>query len=342
MKNSLLALSIMGLAGMASAQSSVTVYGIADIGVASDHGAFSNGALNSVISGGQTGSRLGFRGREDLGDGLYAIFNLQSGVNFDDGTYGQGGLPFGRTSYVGLEGKFGTVKLGRVDSALYLATWYYDPMGDGLAGALTRLVTLSSSLRRNNNTIDYTTPAINGFSGQVNYTFGEVAGNSTSGRRYSLGGTYASGPVSVSLSRQVANSAPVAPGAIVATTLTALAASYDFKVVKVSGILQTNKDDSAAPLNTRDLVVGAQVPVGFHTLLMSYILHKDRNVALADAKQLALGYTYDLSKRTNLYLSAAHITNDDKARFGLGAASAGGAVSGSSETLYSTGIRHSF
>jgi predicted porin len=328
--------------GLASAQSTVTIYGIADAGFQTEHGAYAAGTKNSIISGGSSGSRFGLRGSEDLGGGLSAIFNLQSGINLDDGTLGQGGVMFGRTAYVGLQGNFGSVKLGRIDSALYQSTWYYDPLQDALGGAYTRVVTLSSTFRRNNNTIDYTTPNINGFTGQANYSFGEVAGNESSGRQYSASASYADGPLSVSLAHQNINSAPVAPAPIVTTKLTALGASYDLKVVKLMALYQINKSNAVASLSTRDVVVGASVPFGAHRLAVSYIRHTDKSVGNADASQIAVGYTYDLSKRSSLYAGASRIRNDAAARFGLATLATGGSVSGTTATLYTAGIRHNF
>ena len=82
------------------AQSNVAIYGIADAGLElSNHG---KGSLTRVVSGGQFASRLGFRGSEDLGDGLAALFRLEMGLNLDDGTLGQGGRIFGREAIVGL------------------------------------------------------------------------------------------------------------------------------------------------------------------------------------------------------------------------------------------------
>lgn len=344
MKKTLLALAATcSYTAIAFAQSSVTIYGIADAGIAIENGVYAGGSKTSLISGGNAGSRLGFRGKEDLGGGLAAIFNLQSGINFDDGSLGQGGLMFGRTAFVGLEGGFGSVRLGRIDSALYASTWYYDPLGDALGGAYTRLFTLSASLRRNDNTVAYTSPTIGGFTAAANYSFGEVAGDSNRGRKYSASISYKGGPVDVSFAHQNVNSAPAAPTSVVSTKVTALGASYDFSVVKLSALYQINKDNSAASLNTRDMLIGLSLPLGAHTFATSYIRHDDKTAGSGGgANQIALGYMYSLSKRTNLYAGASRIKNESSARFGLAALASGGSVSGTSAKLYTAGIRHVF
>jgi predicted porin len=330
------------VSGLASAQSSVTIYGIADVGIQSEHGAYLSGTRNSMVSGGNSGARLGFRGAEDLGGGMQAIFNLQGGLNLDEGSYAQGGLPFGRTAYVGLQGGFGTLKLGRIDSALYQSTWYIDPLGDALGGGLTRIFTLTSTFRRNDNTVDYTTPKIGGFTGEGSYSLGEVAGSNSRGRRYSASVTYGSGPISVSLAHQNVNSAPAAPAPIVTTKLSALGAAYDFDVVKLSALYQINRDNAAVALDTRDVLVGASVPFGAHTVMASYIKHFDEAVNSGDANQIALAYTYALSKRSNLYAGASRIKNGTSGRFGLAAVVSGGAATGTTANLYLAGIRHNF
>ena len=112
MKKSILALAVLGaVSGAASAQSSVTVYGLVDVALVRESGA-ATGASTKITSGVGAGSRLGFKGSEDLGGGLSALFLLENGFQADTGAMGQGGLLFGRQAYVGLQGGFGTVTIG--------------------------------------------------------------------------------------------------------------------------------------------------------------------------------------------------------------------------------------
>ena len=108
-----LALAMLVYPMAASAQSSLTIYGLFDIGI--EAAKSGGGTTVREISGGSFGSRLGFRGVEDLGGGLSAVFRLENGFVGDSGTLAQGGLIFGREASVGLakEG-FGAVTLGRI------------------------------------------------------------------------------------------------------------------------------------------------------------------------------------------------------------------------------------
>jgi predicted porin len=112
MKKALLALAVLAaFAGTASAQTNVTMYGVLDMALQHENdGVNSTTALDSGI---QSGSRLGFKGTEDLGGGLKANFDLEAGVNADTGTSSQGGILFGRQAWVGLSGGFGSLRLGR-------------------------------------------------------------------------------------------------------------------------------------------------------------------------------------------------------------------------------------
>ena len=138
MKKSLIALAVLAASGAAMAQSSVTLYGVADAGVT-----YLNGADNwsGVTSGNNLTSRLGFRGVEDLGGGLKANFVIEGGFNLDNGDGASGyagakageGFQFKRRSTVGLSGGFGEVRMGRELTAAYNATARYDPFGSGLS-----------------------------------------------------------------------------------------------------------------------------------------------------------------------------------------------------------------
>ena len=132
MKKSPISLAIVALAaavgGAAQAQSNVQVYGLLDVGVESvNHTSATGGNVTRVMSGGMNTSRWGFRGTEDLGGGLKAVFNLEGGIFMDTGT--QDGPLFKRQAYVGLEGAFGRVVVGRSFTSVYDTLISYDPMG---------------------------------------------------------------------------------------------------------------------------------------------------------------------------------------------------------------------
>jgi len=199
MKKSLVTLAVLAAAGAASAQSAVTIYGILDVGYTRNGGSIASASGLSNSTNG-LGSRLGFRGTEDLGGGLKAGFVLETGVANDSGagninpsTNNQtgsavgGALQFGRLSYVSLAGRLGEVRLGRDVNASYYNDVLYDPFG-GLTvaagmGTVSGLRTVGTvNLLRSSNSIGYTLPGnLGGFFGQVQYAFGENASNASVG-----------------------------------------------------------------------------------------------------------------------------------------------------------------
>lgn len=352
MKKNLLALAILaGCSAAASAQTSVAVYGVVDVGLASVTGAtastnvptpslpaYSNGNELKLRDGIMQGSRLGFRGAEDLGDGNAAIFTLEMGILTDTGASDQGGTLFGRQAFVGLKGNnWGQLTLGRQYAPHYLAWKSIDPMDDGFAGAGGNL--LPTNGKRINNAIRYATPVISGFSGEILYGLGEVAGSTSSSR--TLGGTltYQDGPLLVKAAYHELNNATATDK----SKNSMIGATYNFGPAKAHLSYGTNK--GAGTLDTTDLMAGVSVPMGLHSVMVSYISKDDKASTNRDASQWALAYTYLLSKRTNLYASWADITNKNGAAFRTASAtapSAGqtGAVGGTTE--YNVGIRHSF
>jgi predicted porin len=337
MKKSLVALAVLGgLAAAASAQTNVTIYGVADVGISrSDNGTLKNTTLDSGI---QSGSRIGFRGTEDLGGGLSAIFTLENGFNIDNGTLGQSGRLFGRQAFVGLSGGFGALKFGRQYNPIRPVVETVDPFGLGLAGNAANVFNVYGD--RADNTVNYATPNLGGFSGQLAYSFGEVAGSTSTGRQLGLSAGYASGPVFASLAYHNQNLATAAGADNGTSKTTLLAGTYDFGIAKAHLAYAWNKGNTAAGvdnIDTRDLLVGATVPVGgAGAVLASYQRKNDKLTSDRDSNVWALGYTHNLSKRTNLYTSYARFRNDVLATLG-GAASAG-----ADPSTFNVGIRHKF
>jgi predicted porin len=335
MKKSLLTLAIFGMfAGAASAETSVTLYGIVDGGIAYENNGAAAGSVLRFESGAQSGSRFGIRGTEDLGSGLSALFNLEAGVTLGTGAFATAGTLFNRNSWVGLKGDFGTIRGGRVETVIYAAfNKGFDPFERGLAGDISRMFPIAGSGSRSNNTLAYTTPTIGGFSGDVQYTLGGVAGDTTQGREIGVSGQYANGPIAVLLAHHNANStAPVVNG-----KTNFLAGTYDFGVAKGYIAYGDNKTDAALPatLDTRTWMLGVTVPVGPHLFIADYAQKKDKAVANRDARQLAVGYTYALSKRTNFYSAYSHTRNDSAGLTNV-------VTAGASDRLFQAGIRHKF
>jgi len=330
MKKSLLALAALGaFAGAANAQTNVTIYGIADAGLVRE---FGNGAPTSwkLTSGVRNGSRLGFKGSEDLGGGLSAVFQLENGFNIDTGTMGQGGLLFGRQAYVGLSSKTaGSVTFGRQYSPFFIAQDSIDPFGTGLAGALYNVM---DTAVRINNSLKYSSANMGGFSADVLYGLGEVAGNSSASRTFGFSANYANGPIFATLAHNNANDATDTNK----KKLTMLGGTFDFGAAKVHASYQIEKDDAA--IDARDWLIGASAPLGAGSVMASYIARNDRSALNRDANQIALGYVHNLSKRTNLYTSIARIKNDNGASFTVGNATEGGTTN----KAFNVGVQHRF
>jgi predicted porin len=349
MKKSLLALALMGaFSGAALAQSSVTVYGLVDMGVQRDD----NGSVTkySLDSGNQSGSRLGFKGTEDLGNGLKANFVLEMGILTDTGASDQSSTTFGRQAYVGLAGGFGSVNFGRQKSLTYVASESIDPFAVGLAGNMHRLF---SSVTRVSNAAIYSTPNMSGFSAAALYAFGEVPGNNAALSIGSLSGTYSAGPVFASIVYEKAKDAND-PAITIANTgeKTLIGGTYDFGMVKAHAayeLLKGGQGGSKVALTKKNVwMIGATVPVGAGAIIADYTRITDTVTSNANANQFALGYTYSLSKRTNLYTSYSQTKNDKAANYNVPAnvKNAAGVVttsySGNTDKLFNVGIRHTF
>lgn len=361
MKKTLLALAVLAsFAGVASAQTSVTAYGVLDMALQrEDNGAAVNATKTALDSGIQSGSRLGFKGTEDLGGGLNAHFVLEMGMNADTGLSSQGGVLFGRQAFVGLGGGFGTVNLGRQYSPIFLATDSVDPFDAGIIGGTAGvgtstggILTMFGTPFRTNNTINYTTNNLGGFSGSVAYSLGEQAGNNVNGRNIGVSGTYANGPILITAAYNKADNIPnaLAVPAVLpdATKIGFVGGTFDFKVVKAALAFGKTTDD----LNTVDnktVMLGATVPVGPGNILGSWVHQKNDLTNGGKSNQYAIGYTYDLSKRTNLYTSYSRTTNDANdnagALAGPGPHDTAAQIAlgnGLTDTMFNVGIRHKF
>jgi len=343
MKKSLLALAILAsFAGAASAQSSVTVYGLVDGGITRETGGAA-GDITKVATGVQSGNRLGFKGSEDLGSGLKANFQLESGFDLDTGASRQGAL-FGRQAWVGLSGNFGAAALGRQYGLIFQAMDSIDPFGTGLTGATTNLMNPGNV--RVNNSITYSTPNMSGFAVNTLYAVKEIPGNSNAGREASISGTYSNGPLALVVAYdRVAGIPASVPAPFTASgnlKLLLTGATYNFGPVIGHAGFETEKSDGN--FDYRDFLVGATVPVGPGSFIASYIKKDDRLNTNKDGKQFAVGYLYSLSKRTNVYTTYSRISNGDAATWTVGDASSGGSApsAGNNSTGFTVGLRHKF
>ncbi|MEK6425751.1 MAG: porin [Burkholderia gladioli] len=330
------------LAPAAHAQSSVTLYGIVDAGIAYVHNAQgANGANQSSLvkfnSGGLSGSRWGLRGTEDLGGGLAAIFQIENGFNVGTGALGQGGREFGRKAIVGLaDQRWGTLTIGR----------QYDPIVDLVQG-LTEdgpfggtfatpgdLDNYDNSLRVSNS-LKYTSPLIAGFQVEALYGLGGVAGQTGNGRTYSFGASYANGPLSLGAGYFFANGGNTVAGGTRTWTSssdslfntvinTGFSSAKSIQIVRAGGqyvlgaatfgIAYSNTQYAGDSLSLFKSTAKFNSGSGFFNYRFSPSLNTGigysytslTGPASAHYNQVNIGALYSLSKRTDLYAVAGY------------------------------------
>ena len=325
MKKSLIAVAALAAVGAASAQSSVTLYGLVDTGYSINQvktqsaGVTTKERTTGLHSGGLSGSRWGLKGQEDLGNGLSAVFNVEAGFNSANGAFAGG---FNRRSVVGLKGGFGQVLLGRD----------YTPMDSiGSDYQASDLVTSDDYFG------DLYTSRANGvhYAGEfggvgvkafVGYDDAKTttAGVTTARARaegYGVGVSYTGGPVTVGAAVQQFRNKALAAKTVKRTEY-GVGATYDFNVAKVythyigrdGGIgAATAIGAGAVTVDSGDVKpvqqfgVGVTVPFGAFTLgaQYAYNYHKVAVGTKAKGHDFVLQGAYALSKRTDVYARAA-------------------------------------
>jgi predicted porin len=349
MKKKLIAMAVAGLASSAAlAQTSVTVYGVADLGYVYSQGNAGIGGgknkFSGIAGGGVTaGNRLGFKGEEALGNGLKAVFTLEYGLYLDNnsglGSGNNGGLN-ARQQFVGLSSNFGTVSLGRQYAPGFNATANNDALEATDMGIQSSLSVYAgnsitpNSPARYNNSIAYTSNNLSGFTVSAIYGFGETqdaAGGfndnfvSTSDNgKLGFGLNYANGPINLDAvyqSRQ--NVSFGVPGTGDDINEWYLGGSWDFKVVKAYASYQAlDNNNQGAVLGGYGNVIGKKndiwtvglsAPVfsnGVVGLSYGKLSVDNRNAADGDSWGWGAMYTHNLSKRTALYVAYTYFDND--------------------------------
>jgi predicted porin len=352
MKKSLLALATLtAFAGAASAQSSVTLFGLVDVALTSQTNG-SAGTIKSLSTDGINSSRIGLRGIEDLGGSLRAGFWLEGGFGADTGCgNGSLGSPTGtscsgqtwqRRSTVSLIGNFGEVRLGRDYTPTFNNIAAFDPFGyNGVAQVGNLRSTLGSGAGtavRANNSVAYFLPStIGGLYGQVQIAAGEgTPGNKNlSGR---LG--YAAGPLNVGFAF-AKNEKPTGAGEDYKQMN--FGGAYDFGVAKLSAAYEKN---DYGDLSQKITLLAVQAPLGQGVFKASYVRSSGSNDNYT-ANQFGVGYVYDLSKRTALYTQYGRVSNGGDTTTGgrftaFGAGLTSGFLKSETSSAYQFGVRHSF
>jgi predicted porin len=322
MKKSLLALALLGaFAGVAQAQTAVQIYGTVDAGLIKR-------TDQTLAIGKRANNTLGFKGTEELGNGLKALFQLEIRYEPDTGTLESVTRPlFQGQSRVGLQGDFGMVRLGRGLTAFQESSTAFEPF-HGLptpAGFQTDLTVAGytsdplspagNSTNRFSNALFYNSPEFSGF--QINTTVGTkeanqgpaVVGRGTtafpqyaanaeaSSNPFSVSTTYKNGPVGAMLAFErnaIETKLWSIAGSVLATPELKLMASYT----------RQDRDHTAiANPKTKAWVLGANYTMGPGKFLAGY--GQKTPDGFAKTKQFSLGYEYSLSKRTYLYVDAS-------------------------------------
>ena len=370
MQKKLIALAVAGLvSGAAFAQTNVTVYGVVDVGYV--YSKTDDLKFSGLASGGMSGSRIGFRGTEALGNGLNAVFQAEFGFAADQFDSAKGVFTNLRNSWVGLQhAQYGSLTIGRQNSVAYdwVSKGFLSDVtvvypSNILQGAFAQLNTSD----RVNNSVKYQSPNWNGFEVRAIYGFGEVIGttatpgDASDAGRYGIGAAYKNGPIDVALIYQgIAKNDTVANDGSVNGW--SIGGSYDFKVVKLFAQYQmeSNKQKNEVVYNqagtkftTYDTdkdawTIGGRVPVGkAGTVIVEYVNAKaDYNTAgRADGKAWGwgLGYEHAFSKRTVGYTSLSYINNDNTtAAFGKNVKGDTVGVYDENSRAFNIGVRHSF
>lgn len=354
MKKSLIALAVMAAAGAASAQSSVTLFGIVDATLAWGRG--NAGDRFQLTNSGFNSSRLGFRGTEDLGGGMSASFWLEAGLTNDDGRGaatntnnqatggaiaglgGGQGLTFNRRSTVSLAGNWGELRLGRDYTPQFWNLTVFDPFGTngvGTTQTLNSIITGATAVRASNS-IGYFLPGnLGGFYGQFQYYAGENLSDTPTeddGNGLGLRVGFRSGPfhIALALSRTEYAAGDVKQNNI--------GGSWNFGV----GTLMAHyTNDENGTVDGEGWLIGGLIPVGAGLIRVAYSQYETDLGGGVEPKtrKIALGYVHNLSKRTAVYATVARVRNSG------GAASAlnGSVVNpNGSSTGFDLGIRHSF
>jgi predicted porin len=361
MKKSLMAVALLGaFAGVAHAQTAVQIYGNLDVGMVKR-------TDQTLAIGKRAANTLGFKGTEDLGNGLKALFQLEIRYEPDTGTVENTNRPlFQGQSRVGLQGDFGMVRLGRGLTPFQEVVGSFEPFhglptpagfyGDISVAGFTSapLDPAGSSNNRISNAIFYNSPVFSGFQVNASWATKESSSSATNGTAinagnvvngttnfggaqylsgaeasvnpFSIAATYNNGPAAAMLAYE-----RNAVESNIWSVATSFAVTPELKLMLTASRQDQDHINTLHP-KTKAWVLGATYAVGPGKLLAGYG-EKDPDNSVK-TKQLSVGYEYNLSKRTYLYVDASR-KKDQTNIFGV-------ASGNSTINHYDVGINHSF
>lgn len=307
MKKSLIALAVLAASGAAMAQSSVTMYGVADLSLAKASGVSAQMSGNGLMNNGN--SRLGVRGVEDLGGGLKASFNFEQGINAKSGA--TDAATYQRAAWLALSGGFGRFQMGRTLNPSFYGVAAWELTGTANYSVVGNQFGFTGEGPRTNSVFQYTTPNMGGFSGTIGYT---AKPDNSGNAKTDLNLIYANGPIAVALSYNKTNTLK---------SNVALGGSYDFGMFKLAGSLQDDKQ-----INAKGFTLGGTVPVGPVALTLDIARQTNSGFKNTD---VLLEAKYALSKRTFTYATYYKDGADDAGNYKTGA-----------KNTFGLGVRHNF
>lgn len=355
MKKLVFSSALLAASGLAVAQSSVTLFGVADATFQSGSGSVAK--RTQLGAGGNSSARIGFRGTEDLGGGMSASFWLEGAVSSDNGsggttstnnqttgTTGGGGLTFGRRSTVSLAGPWGELRLGRDYSVQYYNRFSFDPFGNvGVGGSQTNVGKLGGPANtRVSNAIMYFLPAkLGGLYGEAQVYLGENASNAGATKDDGKGGGvrvgYRAGALNVAIAHARTQYARTATAGD--NTASNIGGSHDFGRFLLMGGYYRDTVNSDTRVTGRGPQLGGIFRVGAGDIKVQWSSYKTSPAGSPQSKKLSLGYVHNLSKRTAVYATYARVRNSGGASTALnGAVTAANA----SSSGFDLGLRHSF
>lgn len=363
MKKSLIALAVAGTFAAPAAfaaTANVDIYGVLNLSydhVSTDQPSPQDDNLNRISS---NSSRIGFKGTEDVGGGLRALWQIEMGLQMDGG--GNANTPVNivnrssgshtlRNSFVGLSGGFGTVLLGVHDTPYKLATSRLDPFADTAGDYNLAIGSVNAENAfevRANNVLAYVSPTMSGFTLTAANVFGAELSNGAAEDfgAYSLSGTYQQGPLFASLAYEKHNNIAAAGDD---RSSWKAGVGYSFGDTRLGLIYENSSQDGSTDTDRAAWAANVAHAMGPITLLAAYyhMGDGDRPGVDTSANAWAIGANYGLSKRTLAFARFVQVNNDSGAVYqyvrGQGPNVTDIAMAGGSDpSIFSVGVRHSF
>ncbi|QJD58146.1 porin [Pseudomonas sp. gcc21] len=322
MKKKLIAIVVGAAAAMpAMAMADINIYGRAH--VSTDF--LDDGADYSETNLSSNSSRLGFKGDHEINPNLRAFFQIEQQINFTTGNSDGGSDLSTRDTFVGLDGNFGAVQMGRFDSPFKTARGPANLFGDQV-GDMRNLTRIGDARfdERYDNTIQYSTPTFSGLTGRLAYSVHEgqsveldESGDALDTDAISMALIYEGGPFEAALAYEMAEEDT---GRGERDGLRAAGAYKLNDAFKLVGFYQTvdYKNDSVTALE-RDLLtsdtygLGGEFKIAANTALKGMWMTRSADADDADSDMWVLGVEHKLDKAVRVYANYAVVDNDDLA-----------------------------